>query len=280
VFILGTAQLRGEYGAIGRPPARTSDADADALLRAAVDVGVDAFDTAPAYDDAEELIGSSGIALPVHTKLDPNLDPASSVERSLRSLRRERLDLVYFHTAGIALHGPESRIRELRALVGDTVERMGASVYEPEEFSAAIDDGRFDAVQLPLNVLDRRVPSDELARAQEHGLAVFARSVLLQGVLCAPPDTIPPRLTALRPFVAEVQRIAAEAGIPTLSLVVTWVRDRPGVTGLVVGARSVPELRELLAAYAAPPLPDAVREEVSQLPMPSAEALDPRRWMN
>jgi aryl-alcohol dehydrogenase-like predicted oxidoreductase len=257
-----------------------SDFDARALLACAAKLGVAAVDTAPAYDDAEQLIGTSGIDIPVHTKLDPALEPEESLARSLERLKRQRVSLLYFHTPDVALRDPADQIGRAAALVGSRVGTLGASVYETEEFVAAVDDGRFGAVQVPVNALDRRIPPEEFARAHAGGVVVFARSVLLQGVLVAPPDTIPAPHASLVPFVQAVQHVAVDAKLSVLTLVIGWVRDLPGISGVVVGARDAQELEALVSAWSAPPLPGAVREAIDALPTPPDALVDPRRWPN
>jgi aryl-alcohol dehydrogenase-like predicted oxidoreductase len=280
MLILGTAQLRGRYGVVGRPESAVSDIDAHALLTCAAQIGFAAVDTAPAYDDAEQLIGTSGIEIPVHTKLDPSLEPEESLTRSLERLKRERVSLLYFHTADVALHDPADRIARAKSLVGSRVGALGVSVYETKEFVAAVDDGRFGAVQVPVSALDRRIAPEVLARARASGVAVFARSVLLQGILAAPPDAIPAPLAPLVPFVQAVHRVAFEAQLSVLTLVIAWVRDLPGISGLVVGARDAQELDDLVGAWSSPPLPGAVREAIDTLPPPPDALVDPRRWPN
>jgi aryl-alcohol dehydrogenase-like predicted oxidoreductase len=278
MLILGTAQLRGNYGAVGRADTTTSDADARALVERSAQVGFGALDTAPAYDDAEDLIGSANVALPIHTKIDPALDPRTSLQRSLRRLRREAVQVLSFHAPTIALHDPTGAVDAAHALVGEQVDTLGASVYEPVEFSAAVEDRRFGAVQAPISVLDRRLPTEELAWAREHGTQVFARSVFLQGLLLADPVAIPPRLSPIVPYVEAMQHVAAECGIAPMTLALGWVRDLPGVSGIVVGAQRISELDALVGAWSSPPLPADVRAAVDNLPMPPLEWQDPRRW--
>ena len=110
--IRGGWQLAGGHGAIDR------DRALDDLI-AAFDAGVFTFDCADIYTGVEELYGAmratarrrraaqgSANRLRVHTKLVPDLsilrtiarrDVEAIIDRSLRRLKMERLDLVQFH---------------------------------------------------------------------------------------------------------------------------------------------------------------------------------------
>ena len=277
-LILGTAQLRGTYGAVGRPPTPRSDRAAGALLQRAVDLGFAAVDTAPAYDDAETLIGQSALGLAVHTKIDPDLTPAASLGRSLQRLRRTRVDLLYFHDPEIVTRDTRGLINDASVLVGTEVGRLGASVYTSPELRAVIDDDRFGAVQVPMSVLDRSIDDTDLSRARARGLQVFARSVFLQGVLLAPPGSIPRHLAQLVPYVASLRTVAEAAGISVPALALGWVKMRPGIIGVVVGANSMRELEQVAEAWAQPALDDDALAACRALPIPPPDLCDPRDW--
>ena len=80
--VLGTAQFAPEH-CQGPRPKLSDGRGVGALLNAADSVGVAALDTAPARGDAESAIGDARCATPVHTKIDPALNPPSSLECSL-----------------------------------------------------------------------------------------------------------------------------------------------------------------------------------------------------
>jgi len=277
-LILGTAQLRGTYGIVGRPAVSRSNHDADELLQHAAELGFSAVDTAPAYDDAEALIGRSGLDLAVHTKIDPALDPADSIERSLRRLNRSRVEVLYFHDPEIVTHDPRRLIDRAHALLGEQIDTLGASVYSAHELRAVIDDARFGSVQVPMSLLDRHIDDAAISRACERGLQVFVRSIFLQGVLLTPPDLIPERVALLAPYVASVRAVARRARVSVSALALGWVKRRPGIAGVVVGANSCQELEALAEAWAAPMLADDVLAACEALEVPPAAVCDPRSW--
>ena len=135
-------------------------------------------------------IGRSGTSLAIHTKLDSSLRPTDSVRRSLDRLGRDSVELLYIHDSSEVLK-PESRVvAEAASMVGTLVRTLGVSVYSEDEFDAALSDQRIGAIQAPINLLDRHIDRQRLDAAASRGVRVYARSVLLQGVLVAPPSSL------------------------------------------------------------------------------------------
>jgi aryl-alcohol dehydrogenase-like predicted oxidoreductase len=276
ILVLGTAQFSRGYGAVEHDDPHGNDPKA--FFRHAARVGFGGIDTAPSYGDAEDCIGASEVAVPVHTKIDRGRAPRDSVAASLRRLGRERVEILYFHDSAIALDDPADLISHASALVGETVGVLGASVYEPAELNGALAERRFGAVQVPLNVLDRRIGGHDLERAHARGCSVFVRSVFLQGLLLTDACEVPQRLAPLAPYVERVQSVIRETGRSVASVCLAWARDLPGVSGVVVGAVTTRELDALMRAWSEPPLDAALRHEFAALPTPPEPWCDPRSW--
>ena len=276
-LVLGTAQLRRAYGALRADDADPSLERAQRLLSAAAHA-VDALDTAPAYGDAEATIGRAGVTLPVHTKIDPALTPAASLSGSLARLGREQVDVLYLHDADEVLHGSGATLPEAHALVGRGTRTVGASVYELAQFDAAVRDERIEVIQAPINVLDRRIDGIRLRAAAERSVRVYARSVLLQGLLVAPPPLVAERVGALGAHVEAFQRAARDLGRSALEVAIAWVRALPHVDGIVIGALTPEELDEVVSAARSRQLAEDELDLVRALPVPAWEDVDPRRW--
>lgn len=277
-FVLGTAQICGPYGVLRMNDKGVDPGRAEALLAEATQLGVAALDTAPAYDGAESAIGGFISPLPVHTKIAPALAPADSLASSLARLHRTRVEVLYLHDSTEVLNSDSAVIAEAYRFVGDSVELLGASVYEIEEFDAAVADPRIRVIQVPLSIFDRRVDEARLKAAAERGVRVYARSVLLQGTLLASPASLVHPVEGLRPFVDNLHRVAELFGRPTIEVALGWVRAQRGVRGLVVGAESVEQLRALVTAFRSDPLTPAELSELRRLEVPPPPLSDPRRW--
>lgn len=275
-LIMGTAQLAQPYGRI-KGAAIPTDASARDLLQYAYTRGLGILDTAPAYGDAERLIGESRLGFEIHTKVGRGANVRDSVEKSLKLLDRDRLDVLYLHDGSDVLDPSSTMLDQISRLPDGQVNAVGASIYGTEEFDAAVADHRVSVVQIPLNVLDRRIDDERLQRAAASGTRVIVRSVYLQGLLVNPTSDALPVDDALTHSVDEFQQVARLLERTPHELALGWVTARPGVTGLIIGMDSPRSVDQLLGSVQAPLTPEELLH-LEQLPLPPDGSLDPRAW--
>ncbi len=191
---LGTWQLGADWGEV-------SEADAFAVLDAAVEAGVTFFDTADVYGDgrSEELIGRflagrPEAALTVATKMGRRapLDPAEYTEaafrawadRSRRNLGVDRLDLTQLHCPPEAVFHDDRVFDALDALVDDgVIAGYGVSVETCDQALAAIARRNVQSVQIILNAFRRKPLERVLPAAGDADVAIIARVPLASGLL-------------------------------------------------------------------------------------------------
>jgi len=193
---LGCWQLGGSWGDPPDPDA------ARAILRAAVDHGVDFLDTADVYGGgrSETLIGDflngladGGASVRVATKLGRkegypdgySLDLfRRCTEASLKRLGRDRLDLTQLHCVPTAVLRRGEVFDWLRALKDQgLIRQFGASVESVEEAVLCLRQDGLASLQVIFNVL-RQKPAEALfEQAKAAGVAVIVRLPLASGLL-------------------------------------------------------------------------------------------------
>ena len=275
ILALGTAQLTQRYG-ITATHANHGD-HASEVLATAEELGFGALDTAPAYGASERAIGAYGWRGRVHTKIERGIDPAQSLDSSLSALGRKTVDVLYLHDSTEVTRPDSAVLRSAARLVGGGTRAIGASIYDAEEFDAAVASSLVRVVQLPLNPIDRRFAGAPLQRARDAGVQVFVRSVFLQGVLLAKPSQLPGAVQPLARFVSAFQKIAEHHELSPAALALAWIRAQAGLAGVIVGAQGTRELRELAAAWACD-VPAVAISAVDHLDTPPEHFADPRRW--
>lgn len=257
-LILGTAQLGMDYGInnrAGQPP----KSEAFSMLDAAFSRGINTFDTAQAYGNAEEILGEwiksrslSGAVYVISKMKSHALNGAASrteeveveIEKSLRRLQLDAMD-------GCLLHSPRDMdiphiINGLRnAQKEGLVKHIGVSTYQEVDALRAVDLG-FSYVQVPYNVFDQRLDAtDFFERAEEHGTTVFARSPFLQGLMLMKPEDIPSHLATARPYVQRFIEVTARHQLSPLEASLLFVLSRPGIDHVVFGVDTRLQLGEL-----------------------------------
>lgn len=272
-WVLGTAQLAGLYGVTRTKPV----IEPEKLLLAAWEMGFSALDTARSYIGVEEVIGASGWPGQIHSKLAGEHDVDESLHQSLKALRRDNLDILYFHDPSVVEDRPEVVAKTKELLIPRYAKWLGVSVYSPAQFTKAVDIPAVDAIQVPMNILDRRLSEEALEKAATHKL-IYARSIFLQGVLLSNPHELPGFLSGFAQSLEVISQLSNDSGLSQIDLAVGWVVSRPGLKGLVVGVESVQQLREIGRALKRGPLDKGVIRLIEEIRPPHEDLLDPRKW--
>lgn len=264
-------------------------------MTAALDGGVNCFDTAAAYGTSEEVLGrvlhELGVAdrVVVVTKVRPLTslelaDPAlaahaieQSVAESRRRLRLDCLPVVLFHREADAAYLPvldRLKARGWLRYAGVSCDNVPGPAAE---FVAG---GLASALQLPGNVLDRRHQrSGVFLQAAACGVAVFIRSVYLQGLLAMPEEAIPPTLHEVVPVRRRLAEIAGGAGLTLPELALRYMLMQPGVASVLTGVETVAQIRENLHLFSRGPLsPDLVAAIDAAVPDLPGPILNPALW--
>lgn len=281
---LGTAQFGLDYG-VANKTGRVGEDEARVMLKLARENGIDTVDTAITYGESEACLGRIGVQdLKVISKLPAVPEARGDVETWVResvnaSLRRLGTDRLY----GLLLHRPlelrgSNGYALWRGLAGikreGVVEKIGVSVYGPDDLEGLVSEFTFDLIQAPLNVLDRRLSrSGWLSRLHEAGTEVHVRSVFLQGLLLMSSGERPrqfDRWQALwRTWDAWLRDMKLTPAQACLGFAMAHLRaDR-----VVVGADSYGQLEELLVSIQS--IPTMPPEELS---CEDPELIDPSRW--
>ncbi len=278
---LGTVQFGLAYGVANRGGRVTPDETAR-ILEVARDAGIDTLDTAIGYGDSEARLGEVGVAgwrvvskLP---KLPKEVDDVagwveSSVVGSLERLEVDRLHGLLLHRPAelLGAHGPALGAALLEVRQQGLAHRIGVSVYNPDELDA-VWDNRFDLVQAPFNVFDRRLrTSGWLDRLGEHDVEIHTRSALLQGLLLMEDwpgyfDRFPGLQEAWTAYCAAEDTTLLEASLG-------FVLAQPGIDRVVVGVDTAEQLEEILAVgdRQIAPAPDTLASD-------DLDRIAPSRW--
>jgi aryl-alcohol dehydrogenase-like predicted oxidoreductase len=197
--IKGGWQLGGGHGAIERERALAD-------MRLYVEAGITTFDCADIYTGVEELIGeflrrNRGAmrdgTLPevqVHTKYVPDLhtlgtlsrqDVEAVIDRSLRRLGTERLDLVQFHWWDYDIPGYVEAALHLEALRGaGKVKRIALTNFDVPRMEEILEAGvPVVANQVQFSAVDRRPERGMVELCRRHGIALLCYGTVAGGFL-------------------------------------------------------------------------------------------------
>ncbi len=170
------------------------------IVAEAVDRGVNYFDVAPSYGNAQELLGPAlapyrkDCFLACKTDGRMKDDSRKQLEESLRLLKTDHLDLYQFHaltkmTDLDKVLGPGGAMETMEAAKKEgKIRYIGFSVHSAETAMAAMDRYHFDTVLFPVNYVlfsQANFGPQILKRAQEKGVGVLALKAMAKTVWSA-----------------------------------------------------------------------------------------------
>lgn len=281
---LGTVQFGLPYG-VANQTGQVAFEEVREILQYSESVGIDTLDTAMAYGESEQRLGTIGVdQWRVISKLPSLPDDCAdvmawvqdSVGQTLQRLRSPRL-------YGLLLHRPLQLLGKqgdklhcaLRQVVTDgLVQKTGVSIYSPEELAPLCTRFQFDIVQAPLNILDRRlIDSGWLGRLMDQGTEVHARSIFLQGLLLMKQGERPDSFLRWHALWARWHTWLGEAKITPLEACIGYVLSLPEISRVIVGVDSLTQLRQTIQATGG--LVTAIPAELS---CNDPDLLNPSRW--
>jgi 1-deoxyxylulose-5-phosphate synthase len=211
-------------------------------------------------------------------------------EDSLRRLQTDYIDLYQLHRPDFSIPVEET-LGALDDLIrAGKVRYIGSStapawkVMEAIMVSELKGFARLISEQPPYNLLDRRIENELIPMCQAHGLGLIPWSPLAHGMLAgryanasAPPAdsraTLRGGIYANRISDRGIEvsnkfiELAQESGYSPAQLAVLWVKDQPGVTAPLLGARSLSQLEHFLPVLDMK-LSDALRAACDELVPP------------
>jgi len=281
---LGALEIGRDWGLPGPERGRPQEEAAFELLRAALDCGVDLWDTAPAYQLSEKRIGSFLAQSPadvfISTKTGELFDDEGNqlydfskegtkrfIARSLENLQVERIDMLFIHCGADEVDVIESD--EAFAVMDDArgegeIRFLGTSPNTVAGAEATIGCGLYDAIQINFNAFEQEM-APQIERAAGQGMAVFVRGSLAMGFATERAARFRAKFPELQTELAGVERQLAEAGLDLREALLRFAAWYPGVTLVLSGTKHPEHLRGNVAAVNRGPLPEEIERAIRGL---------------
>ncbi len=269
----------------------TEEADALRMMKHAYSKGINFIDTAPAYNQgkAQEMVGK-GLKGErdkwiLATKFVPRIGPASfqigasrknviaALESGLRTLNTDYLDIFFLHWPDYDTPWEET-LRALDDLIKQGKIRYAAccnlrafqlikSLWISDKYNLP----RFEAIQVPLNILTRDVEYELLPACREEQVGVMSFNPTAAGLLTGMFDLNKPPLEGSRyagtsgagykerywnktnfDAIEELKKLAKKKGISLVQFAMAWSMKHPGTNIQLMAADNIAQFDENLGA--------------------------------
>lgn len=222
--------------------------------------------------DRDHFVIATKYTLTKPDSADPNSGGNSrknmmkSVERSLKRLQTDHIDLYYLHMwdymtpVDEVVRGLDDLVRAGKIGYVAFSDTPAYIVAEANTMAALRGWSPFLGLQIPYSLLDRAVERDLLPMARHWDMTVLPWGLLEAGILTGKFLDKPETATRLDPndvklsekstaVVREVQKIAGETGRSMAQVAINWVRQRPDSQMIpILGARTVEQLKDNMAS--------------------------------
>ena len=306
--------------AIGSSWGTVHDKDSLAALHRALDLGVNFFDTADVYGDgrSERLLAQLRqerkekffIATKAGRRLNPHTagrynkkNLTSFIDRSLRNLNTDTLDLVQLHCPPTEVY----YMPEVFGILDDLMQTgkirfYGVSVEKVEEALKAIEFPNIQSVQIIYNIFRQRPAELFFVEAQKRHIGILARLPLSSGMLTG-------KLSKQSTFekddhrlfnrhgeafdrgetfsgvdydvaleVVEQLRQLVPMGMTMTQFALKWILMDPAVTCAIPGAKNPKQAEENIKSSELPPLPDSLMKKIKEIYNGSVRQLVHQYW--
>ncbi|MBN1960230.1 MAG: aldo/keto reductase [Deltaproteobacteria bacterium] len=306
--------------AIGGTWGEVSDNDSLAALHKAIDKGVNFIDTADVYGDgrSERLVAKlrreRSEEIHVATKAGRRLNPhvadgynrenlTAFVERSLKNLNTEALDLLQLHCPPTEVYYRPEVFGVLDDLVqAGKIKYYGVSVEKVEEALKAIEYPNVQTVQIIYNIFRQRPAELFFKEAKRRKVGILTRLPLSSGLLGG-------KMTKQSTFAADDHRAfnrqgaafdrgetfsgvdfatgleavdelrqLVPSGVTMAQMALRWILMNDAVTCAIPGAKRATQAEENVAAADMPSLSDAVMQSIHEIYKRKIRALVHHYW--
>jgi len=281
---LGTVQFGLPYG-IANHEEQVSQDEVGRILSYARENEIKTIDTAMAYGESEKVLGHVGVndfevisKLPEMPLNVPDVDDwvMRQVTGSLERLGISKLHSLLLHQPkqlaskqGMALVAALNRVRD-----EGLSQKIGVSIYSPDELSGIMEILEVQIVQAPFNLLDRQLLSSGwMDRLHDADIEIHARSIFLQGLLLMRDSTIRKKFQRWNELWEKWDQWLAEKSFSPVRACLGFVESFSQINKVVVGVDSLAHLRELIENSENPStgmFPDIACNDI--------DLINPSRW--
>jgi aryl-alcohol dehydrogenase-like predicted oxidoreductase len=256
-LVLGTAKFGQKYG-ISNKSQQPEENEISKIIEFARASGMLTLDTAMNYGSSEPILGKLGISdfssitklspLPLH-EVDIHSWLEGKIKQSLKNLRVDKLYGLLVHRTNDLIEGRGGDLIDALERIKEEglVDKIGISAYSPSEVANIHRKFKFNLIQIPLNIFDRRFEeSNVLQILKKENVEIHARSIFLQGLLLLPRNEIPAKFNRWVDEWDKYHSFLLKEDVNPIEACLSYPFSLPEIDKVVVGVDSASQLKEIV----------------------------------
>jgi aryl-alcohol dehydrogenase-like predicted oxidoreductase len=281
-LVLGAVQFGKNYGLVDGKKINSIQLKKiqDLVLKS----NIKFIDTSANYGDSEKVIGNSKLnKLKVITKIrlpkyNANIEHwlENKMYLCLKKLKTNKVFGILVHDYKDLLgYRGKKYLEYLNNLKKKKiVEKIGISIYSPNDLEKIWDFWKPEIVQVPFNILDQRIQNTGwISKLKKFGILVFARSCFLQGLLLSNFRSNK-NFKKFNKILDHFSIWCKARGISRLQACLDFVKLNKNIDYLVIGFNNYTQFDEILKSFN--------NKKIVKIPnifgTNKLDLIDPRRW--
>lgn len=285
-IILGSANFDQIYG-VKKNFIKKSEVKR--LFQIAAKNRIKTIDTSPLYKNSEKLIGLLNkkrfkivSKIPKKPKNIKKQNIKKWVKKnvmiSLKNLKIKKFECLLLHDANslLGFYGDEIYESIKNMKINGFTNKIGISIYDFSTLEKIIQKFKFDIIQAPINILDRRlIEKGWLKKLKKKKIEVHARSIFLQGMLLLKRNQLPHEVKKFNKDWIKWEKWLEKNELNPLDACLSYILNQKKLDGIVIGTNSKQQLKEILKIK-------KIKKNISTigLTVSNKNIKDPRKWTN
>ena len=289
---IGTAQFGMTYG-IANKSGKTTISTVKEIVYTATKNNISLYDTAQSYGNSEEILGKVFSELNINekvkciTKLHPNfsynnyIDLKLTIKKSLDKLKINNLYGLLIHRTKIDGDWDKFLSGIIRLKEERFIKNFGVTIYDPADAIKFANDKNIDIIQIPFNVLDRRLIDNNFFEiAQKNNKQIFIRSIYLQGLLLInDKDLKIKNMKWVLSYIKLLRSFAKEKKIDIKTFAIQGINDFTPSANIIIGVETTEQLIDNISIFKKKSISKKIINEWwNNLPLLPEKLLNPSLW--
>jgi len=259
---------------------RPDESEAVKVIYKALDFGVNFFDTAPAYQASEYILGKAlhGIRKEVliATKCGEWFDGTQSrydysytetkkfIDNSLRLLKTDYVDLLQIHSATADIIKKGETLQAMKeAQQAGKARFIGLSTEYSDAALLAIESGEYDSIQVSYNAMNIHFAREVFPSAKEKKIGVIVKDGIARGKLSE--KYIDVTTPEEQHKIAKLKSLADSHHLPLSELAIRYVISNDAVSTVIIGTKKIEHLAANVAAVRNGNLPKEIVSVIDEM---------------